>query len=280
MKLATTLLLTCLGLALVPAALAAASFERAGRHGAVIAGTLAPGAAARHGVRLREGELLTVSLHDADGGELADPVLGVFAPSDPSQPVASDDDGGPGFLPRLALRAAESGLFTIAVSGFGDDDFDGSGHREQVAYRLVLAVESDPARLADDERGRPLDMLPLRRGAALVSGSLVPGDVDAFELSLDPGAALTVSLFEPERGVFHDPVLRLVDDAGRVLAANDDGGPGFLANLAFETPGTGRARRPLALRLEVDGFDPDGDGPLAHAEDFAYQLVISIDRLE
>ena len=280
MKLATTLMLSSLGFALVPAALGAPGFERAGRHGVVIAGTLAPAAVTRHGVRLREGELLTVSLQDADGGELADPLLGVFAPSDPGEPVAADDDGGPGFLPRLALRAAESGLFTIAVSGFGDDDFDGSGHREQVAYRLVVAIESDPALLVEGERGRPLDTLPLRRGAALVSGSLTPGDVDAFELSLDAGASLTASIFEPDGGEFHDPVLRLVDDAGRVLAANDDGGPGFLANLAFETPATGRARRPVTLRVEVDGFDPDGEGPLAHAEDFSYQLVISIDRLQ
>jgi len=254
-----------------------------GGFGRVIAGALAPGEVRRHRVYLREGELLTASLRDVGGGELHDPLLGVFAPSSATALAAADDDGGPGFLPRLALRAAESGWFTLAVSGFGDDDFDGSGHRESLRYRLVVAIEADPPRVVERE-ARPgrwssgADALRLRGGATLVSGRLTPGDSDVFELWLDPGATITASVFEAERGEFHDPVLRLLDERGRVLAKNDDGGPGFLANLAFDAPAARRGRRPIPVRLELAGFDPDGAGAAAHVEDFSYQLVISIEH--
>lgn len=282
MRLATAV---CSALAVGLSIAAPAGSKDGGRSagfGRVIAGALGPGEVRRHLVHLREGELLTASLRDVRGGELHDPVLGVFAPSSAAVPVAADDDGGPGFLPRLALRAAESGWFTLAVTGFGDADFDGSGHRESLRYRLVVAIEADPPRVVERE-ARPsrwsagADALRLRAGATLVSGRLTPADSDVFELWLDPGATLTASVFESGRGEFHDPVLRLLDERGRVLAQNDDGGPGFLANLAYERPSR-RGWRPLPVRLELAGFDPDGDGAASHVEDFRYQLVISLER--
>lgn len=273
-----------LALALLIAAPAGSrSGDRSAGFGRVIAGALGPGEVRRHRVFLREGELLTASLRDLRGGELHDPLLGVFAPSDPIRPVAADDDGGPGFLPRLTLRAAESGWYTLAVTGFGDDDFDGGGHQEELRYRLVVAIEHDPPRVVEREAGpgrsvaRP-DALRLRGGATLVSGRLTPGDRDVFELWLDPGATLTASVFESGRGEFHDPVLRLFDDRGRLLVENDDGGPGFLANLVFDAGERPRGSRPVPLRLELAGFDSDGAGGGAHREDFDYQLVISIER--
>lgn len=246
--------------------------------GRVIAGALRPGVVNRHRIFVREGELLTASLRDSAGGEFHDPLLGVLAPSSGAQPVAADDDGGPGFLPRLALRAEETGWFTVLVTGFGDADFDGSGHTETLRYRLVLAVEQDPPRLV--EREPSVDALRLRQGATVVSGHLTPGDADAFELWLDPGATLTASVFESGRGEFHDPVLRLFDASGQLLAQNDDGGPGFLANLAYQAKSARRGWRPVPIRLELAGFDPDGAGTATPSEDFDYQLVISIDHFQ
>lgn len=269
--------------ALAPALADGKDGEKKGRHGFVAAGRLEPGDVDHFDVRLRKGEVLTVSLRDAEGGEFHDPVLGVFAPSSRSTPIAVDDDGGPGFLPRLALRAGQSGDFRVAVTGFGDDDFDGEGHAERLRYRLVVAVESDPPKLEEREegkRGRKTDALRLQRGAAVVSGRLVPGDADVFEIWLDADALLTASVFEAAGGEFHDPVLRLRDTRGQLLAENDDGGPGFLANLAFDAGGNRRGRKPSPVLLELSGFDPDGAGAATHVEDFTYQLVISVDHLD
>jgi hypothetical protein len=269
--------------ALVPAATDAHKDEKGRkRHDFVAVGTLDPGDVDHFDVRLRKGEVLTVSLRDADGGEFNDPMLGVFPPSSRLTPIAVDDDGGPGFLPRLALSAGQSGVYQVAVTGFGDGDFDGAGHEEQLRYRLVVAVESDPPKLVEREegkRGRKTDALRLQRGAAVVSGRLAPGDSDVFEIWLDSDALLTASVFESESGAFHDPVLRLRDMGGRLLAENDDGGPGFLANLAYDADGK-RRRKPSPVLLELTGFDPDATGAATHVEDFSYQLVISVDHLD
>jgi hypothetical protein len=278
MRLAIPSCSALLGFALLAAPAGGHDAGPPGWRGRVIAGALAPGRVNRHRIFLRAGELLTASLRESGAGEFHDPLLGVLAPSGGAKPVAADDDGGPGFLPRLALRAAETGWFTVLVTGFGDEDFDGTGSTETLRYRLVLAVEQDPPRVVEREPGA--DPMRLRRGATLVSGHLAPGDTDAFELWLDPGATLTASVFESGRGEFHDPVLRLIDASGQLLAQNDDGGPGFLANLAYQAKRIGRGWRPAPLRLELAGFDPDGTGAATASEDFDYQLVISIDHFQ
>jgi hypothetical protein len=254
--------------------------ERFGRGGLVIEGRLTPGDADRFSFRLRAGELLTASLQDGRAGEFNDPVLGVFGPGD-AAPLARSDDAGPGFLPRLALRADRDGVWQVAVSGFGDADFDGSGHEERLRYRLVLAAESDPPERRESEANDGIpsaDRVRLPFGASLVSGRLVRGDVDVYEVWLDARSTLTASLFDAEAGEFHDAVLRLLDRDGNVLARNDDGGPGFLPNLAFEPRRSGRSWRPFPVYLEVGGFDPDPADARPHPEDFEYGLVVSVDR--
>src|SRR5690606_6409683 len=57
-------------------------------------------------------------------------------------------------LPALAATAAPAGdALVVGVSGFGDDDFDGSGHAESFAYQLVVAVGPDGSGLACDVDG-------------------------------------------------------------------------------------------------------------------------------
>jgi hypothetical protein len=255
--------------------------SRGSSDGVVLAGSLRPGDVDRYGFRLRRGDVLTVSLHEKDAGEFHDPVLGVFAPSDRSQPAARSDDDGPGFLPRLAVEVDESGTWVVAVSGFGDGDFDGEGHVERFRYELVVASQGERPELVERE-GREgndslddADALRLRRGVAILQGELTPGDVDVFELWVDPRDALTASVFDAAGGEFHDSVLRLRDRKGRELARNDDGGPGFLSNL-----GTGERRgrdgRPVKVFVELTGFDGDPGDERPHPEDFGYQLVISV----
>lgn len=90
-------------------------------------------------VNLIEGKLATASIFDFTPGDNFDndSLLGVFAPD--GTLFAVDDDGGPGFLSSIAFFPTESGAWAFAVSGFGDDDFDGS-HGEAFEYRLVLSI--------------------------------------------------------------------------------------------------------------------------------------------
>jgi hypothetical protein len=255
--------------------------------GVVLSGRLRPGDVDRFTFRLSEGEILTASLYDGESGEFNDALLGVFSPGPTPTLFARSDDDGPGFMPRLAVRADERGLWTVAVTGFGDDAFTGAGHTQDFSYQLVVAIADSPPRLIErEDRGgndtvRSADRVPLAGGAAIVSGELVPGDVDVFEVWVPPGSTLTASVFDDARGEFNDSLLRLRDSDGTVLAEDDDGGPGFLSNLAYEVPEAEtrrRVRAPVPIYVELTGFDPVGSDARPHRESFSYQLVVSTDR--
>ncbi len=92
-------------------------------------------------VHLPAGELITASIFDytPDDGFDNDSILGVFDPA--GTLFDFDDDDGPGFLSSIHFFTpeGEEGDWAFAVSGFGDDDFDGS-HGEEFQYRLVLSI--------------------------------------------------------------------------------------------------------------------------------------------
>jgi len=122
----------------------------------LVTGTLAAGDVDFYVLELAAGQLLLVGAFDGQGGELTDTRIGVFpeAPSanDPGQPpFAENDDGGPGFLSRLAVPISQSGTWKIGVTGFRDRAYTGD-HLEArggpVAYQLAVAVTTaGPVRL-------------------------------------------------------------------------------------------------------------------------------------
>lgn len=249
-----------------------------GDAGVVARGALTPGDVDWYALPLRAGEVLTVSLEEDGDGAFHDAVLGVFRPGE-ERPAAADDDGGPGFLPRLAVPVDVDGLWHVAVGGFGDAALDGGDHEERFAYRLVLGVVADPplqvdpdeAGIGDDEASPQLEADLLARGVAVLVGRLVPGDVDRFRLPLTDGAVLTASVFDDARGAFHDAVLRVDSEGGDRLAEDDDAGPGFLPNLVLRSGREGEGV------LSLTGFDDDPDDGLPHEQRFVYRLVLSLE---
>ena len=248
-------------------------------NGLVVRGRLEPGDVDWFAFAARAGDVVTLALEEPQRGELHDGVLAVFGPGDEA-PAAVDDDGGPGFLPRLALPVDETGTWRVAVTGFGDTGFDGGDHEQRFAYRLVVAVATEPPRVVEEEHRRhperpdrsflrQVRLLP--RGAAVLTGELEPGDTDRFALVVPPRSRLTASVFDEEGGELNDSVLRLASHGGESLAADDDGGPGFLSNLAYAS---GRRARPVVLELR--GFDPDPEDARPHEEAFRYRLVVSL----
>lgn len=251
--------------------------------GVLVRGRLEPGDVDFYRFGLRAGEVLTVAVRAEDAGAFNDPQIAIFGP-DQDEPTLVNDDGGPRLLPRLSLIAEDGGTWSVAVTGFGDDDFDGTGHEEQFEYVLEIAAVRDPAWRNEAEHGGSNDSAegaqPVFRGirswlprrAAVISGSLEPGDVDQFAVRVWPGATVSASLYDLEGGAFNDSVLRL-EKVDRVLAENDDGGPRLLSNIAAQADGRGRQH----LRVVVTGFDYDGEDELSHAESFDYTLVIGVE---
>jgi hypothetical protein len=246
-------------------------------HGWVQRGRLEPGDVDFYSLAARAGDLLIVSLHESGRGAFADPVLAVAGPGDDT-PVARDDDSGPGFLPRMTVRIDRTGVWTIAVAGFGDEELDGGDHEERFDYDLVVAVAPEAISAAERDgrggndtlaRAEPLPVPPAR--VVVVEGRLVPGDVDHFLVPVPPRSVITASLFDDAGGAFNDSILELRDLKGRLLARDDDGGPGFLSNVAWDA---GTARGPVVVR--VSGFDPRTNDHQGHDERFAYRLVVSV----
>ena len=97
----------------------------------LVTGTLAAGDVDFYSLQLAAGQLLLVGAFDEEGGELNDARVGVFfeAPSsnDPNDPPeAENDDGGSGFLSRLAVPIAQSGTWKIGLTGFRDRSYTGA----------------------------------------------------------------------------------------------------------------------------------------------------------
>jgi hypothetical protein len=108
-------------------------------------GDLMPGDVDYFSMPIVAGSFVTGSTFDflPAGGPAVDTLLGVFDPS--GALMGANDDDGPAFLSALAFVAPVTGVYSFAVTGFGDTDFDGIGHTEVGPYRLVVSVPEPAA---------------------------------------------------------------------------------------------------------------------------------------
>jgi hypothetical protein len=58
--------------------------------------------------------------------------------------LAFDDDSGLGFMPSLEISGLAPGTYYIALTGFGDSDFNGSGHTQNWDYQMVVGLNIIP----------------------------------------------------------------------------------------------------------------------------------------
>jgi hypothetical protein len=241
---------------------------------------------------LKAGDLLFAALFDERGGAFLDTRLALFQGG---ALLLEDDDGGRGFLSRLAFRATRAGRYELRVSGFRDERYAGA-HAEGAAaaapYRLVVGVAASLAleRESNDAAGSED---ALGTGGGLVRGTLGALDVDRFALALPTGAAVAASLFQldpatgaplPGGGAFHDTRLGLFAGGAAPVAEDDDGGPGLLSNLLREPSGGGGA-----VQLAVTGFRDAGftgahpEGPLDYvlvAASTRCDVVAAVGRID
>ena len=198
-----------------------------------------------------------------------------------------NDDGGPfaaTFGSEIAVVPTNSGTISFAVTGVGDDFFDGS-HGE--AGRIQVFVE------AFDSGGGPAGEFSAIR-------TLQPGVVEEFSFSdfnwlggsynayvsnvidfegladvdfltftgLTPGATFTAKTLDPTASNV-DTFLGWFDAAGTLLDDDDNGNGGGLSLLSGMVPGNGR------VTLAVSGTEDlnfDGD----HQAEGAYQLALTL----
>lgn len=92
---------------------------------------------------LTAGDRVGLSIFDftADDDD-NDSLLGIFAPD--GTLFDSDDDDGIGLLSMYQFEVPTTGRWAFAVSGFGDDDFNGLGHDENYDYKLGFVINPIP----------------------------------------------------------------------------------------------------------------------------------------
>jgi hypothetical protein len=250
----------------------------------LIRGSLDAGDVDAYAFSLEAGQLVLGALFEDAAGERNDTELGLFG-GGVVPPLASDDDGGSGFLSRFAFGVTSSATFQVGVTGFGDALWNGD-HQEAgsglVPYRLVVAATSDPpsrVELEPNDSVGTATMLPI--GGAVVGASLASGDVDFFSIELEAGDRLAISVFDLETGHFesaagerNDTLLTLLDPWGAAASAgpNDDGGAGFASNALYTADAGG------LWTVAVSGFGDDAFVGDHQEAAFDYLLVVARER--
>jgi hypothetical protein len=249
----------------------------------LIRGSLDVGDIDAYAFSFTSGQLVLGALFEDSAGERNDTSLGIFT-GGVAPPLASDDDGGSGFLSRFAFGATSTGTHEISVTGFGDSAFDGHHQEAQaglVPYRLIVAATSDPPLLSEVEANDSiLTATALPDSGGVLGATLDLVDVDYFSIELEVGDRVAISVFDLKAGFAsadgerNDVIIGLFDPAGMLASdgTNDDGGPGRMSNLLFT------ATVPGSWTVAVSGFGDDafvGD----HREvAFDYLLVVARER--
>lgn len=264
-------------------------------------GSISPGDVDYYVVELEAGEYYTAMIFDRtaralngandNGNETNDndTLLGIYRP-DGTQ-ADRDDDAGPGFLSAIHFYAPSSGRYAFAISGFGDNSFNGSTHTQNYSY-LFTSSHGVPNPLGEVEGNNsyatatfvPPSAYPT--GGAAIDGALLGGDVDFISCFFNAGDYVTAGVFDRTSGSLdgtdndgnetsldNDSLLGVFGPGGTLLDFDDDAGPGFLSAIHFYVPVSG------VYAFAVTGFgDGDFDG-LGHTESFNYRLVVGMDPI-
>ena len=111
--------------------------------GLAIDGTLGQNDVDFFSFEFQAGDFVTFSVFDftPEDGFDNDSFLGIFNPD--GSLLDTDDDDGPGFLSSYAFFVPADGIYSFAVTGFGDLDFVGD-HEENFDYKVVVGYNPIP----------------------------------------------------------------------------------------------------------------------------------------
>jgi len=171
-----------------------------------------------HPLRLEAGQRYRISVN----AEAFDPLAELYRDGQ-AEPVARDDDGGPGLNARIAYTPTENGDYVLRVTSFSDA---GRG-----AYTAALELARPPA--------------PPMQGAATGAGRIEEGDqiddgsegqvYDAYAIRLEAGQRYRIAVDSAD----FDAVARLYRPGQEEPVAQNDDGEGLNPRLSYAPPESG-----------------------------------------
>ena len=144
--------------------------------GASVSGTLAPGDIDVFVVTVRESGTLTATTTGT-----TDTVGGIM---DSSDVLAVDDDSGSGSNFQVAA-AVGAGTFYVGVLGYYESTVGD--------YELLVSFSPDNSVDDDDDHGDSRSTATWATAGTQVAGSLTPGDVDVFALTVEESGTLSAT---------------------------------------------------------------------------------------
>jgi subtilisin family serine protease len=161
---------------------------------------------------------------DLVGNTLSDPTLFLYGPD--GTPLSNDDDSGDGLNAQLEFAAVTTGTYFVSAEAFSNTM---TGTYDLSA--TLLTAETDDFGTGVDTSGR------LEADGGTTTGTLEQsGDTDWFEVNLLRNVTYEFSLTgSGEADGLGDPLLELLDAAGRFIGADDDGGEGFNSLITYST---------------------------------------------
>ncbi|NWG53234.1 MAG: PPC domain-containing protein [Hydrogenophilaceae bacterium] len=145
-------------------------------------------------ISMVEGRSYRITAESGGGeGELGDPLLTLIAPD--GNPMATDDDGGPGLGAYISVIAPATGTYYAQVTGFADSV---GAYAVSVIDNEVPGDASTDAWLdgAGDERA---------------GGVGFPNDKDAYRLNVEAGASYRVTVSPAAEGGLATPSVSIRD---------------------------------------------------------------------
>ena len=240
------------------------------------------------GIQLITGQQLTLGVSASGAGSSFDSFLRLFDAT--GQQLATNDDAGGSSNSSLMYTATADATVFVGVSGSGNSVYSpltaGSGTAGSTGtYRLDISLSDPPPPPPPVNPGEPNDTIATATvgltaaiDEATLDGTIGDGvsgtqDVDIFSVTLGSGDVLEVAVQAQAIGSGLDSYLRLFNDAGTQLAANDDFGGTLDSGMSFTATGAG------TFYLGVSGYGNARYSPVTGAgavagSTGAYRLVL------
>jgi Ca2+-binding RTX toxin-like protein len=196
-----------------------------------------------YAIDLEAGKIYDFSLTASGVGGLVNPLLSLMDSN--GNLITQDNDSGPGNASALTYTVTTGGHYYLVAGGYGSSAITGD-------YTLSASQGRIPT--IDTITDNTSTTASLTVGGTLSSNIDTDTDYDWIKVQLTEGQTYSFTMSTPTGSTLSDTLLTLYDGYNPI-AVDDDGGPGFFAQLTFTAQHTGTYFIEAASFGETGAYD-------------------------